>query len=232
MLYGRSPSPSARALKPLTLGSSVGSTTSSLYSPRLSSSRQQSVDGDNYSRRQSVDVDASRITHDDLDPELSTSSAPMITETGPSPVKSLHAKQSALTLTSPSRQRPDPMANFDKREVGVQSDVELPSSATASRVPHARTSFAESSSSVPASDLASLRSGPDRTEQTNVPQGSAPLTSMVEHITKLVQRLKSADLGSLEARLKRQNLPGDVQHLARSTVLDLVRTAISYRCVY
>jgi len=52
---------------------------------------------------------------------------------------------------------------------------------------------------------------------------TAALMNLVEHANKLLTRLKNANVASLEVRLKKQNLPGDVGHLAKSTVKDIVR---------
>lgn len=49
----------------------------------------------------------------------------------------------------------------------------------------------------------------------------------MEHVVRLVTRLKGADITSLEQRLKRQNLPGDVSHLAKTTLRDIVSIYIA-----
>lgn len=51
---------------------------------------------------------------------------------------------------------------------------------------------------------------------------TAALGALLEASTKLLLRVKGANVAGLEARLKRQRLPGDVAHLAKSTVKDIV----------
>ncbi|KAH8920110.1 hypothetical protein BT69DRAFT_1336748 [Atractiella rhizophila] len=63
-------------------------------------------------------------------------------------------------------------------------------------------------------NLAGMGSHPD--------SRTALLNNLVEHATKLLARLQSADIGSLEKRLKKQNLTGDVRHLAHMTLRDLL----------
>jgi hypothetical protein len=46
---------------------------------------------------------------------------------------------------------------------------------------------------------------------------------LLDRVTKLLARLKAADLATLETRFKRQNLPGDVRHLSKTTLKDIVR---------
>lgn len=57
------------------------------------------------------------------------------------------------------------------------------------------------------------------------------LPSLLDASTKLLLRVRNANLASLEARLKKQHLPGDVAHLAKSTVKDIVSSFITpYLC--
>ena len=53
--------------------------------------------------------------------------------------------------------------------------------------------------------------------------------NLIEHANKLLTRLKGANVASLEVRLKKQNLPGDVGHLAKSTVKDIVSLDMTWR---
>lgn len=47
---------------------------------------------------------------------------------------------------------------------------------------------------------------------------SMALTSLIDHMTRLLTRLSQADVQTLTKRLKRQHLPGDVGHLSKSTL--------------
>ncbi|KAK4704848.1 hypothetical protein P7C70_g1369, partial [Phenoliferia sp. Uapishka_3] len=51
---------------------------------------------------------------------------------------------------------------------------------------------------------------------------TAALGALIEHAGKLLGRIQSADVATLEKRLKKQNLPGDVRHLAQANLKDLV----------
>lgn len=47
---------------------------------------------------------------------------------------------------------------------------------------------------------------------------SSNLLVLVEHLAKILAKLRSADITTLNKRLKKHNLPGDVGHLSRSTM--------------
>lgn len=47
---------------------------------------------------------------------------------------------------------------------------------------------------------------------------SATIAILVDHLAKILAKLRSADIPTLNKRLKKQNLPGDVAHLSRSTM--------------
>ena len=51
---------------------------------------------------------------------------------------------------------------------------------------------------------------------------TASLGALIDHTSKLLGRIQSADIVTLEKRLKKQNLPGDVRHLAQANLKDLV----------
>ncbi|GAA93912.1 uncharacterized protein L969DRAFT_42752 [Mixia osmundae IAM 14324] len=51
---------------------------------------------------------------------------------------------------------------------------------------------------------------------------TASLPLLTEHVSKLLARLRVADVASLEQRLARQHLPGDVSRLAVSTMRDIL----------
>lgn len=52
---------------------------------------------------------------------------------------------------------------------------------------------------------------------------TAVLGTLIEHTAKLLARIQSADIITQEKRLKKQNLPGDVRHLAQANIKELVR---------
>jgi hypothetical protein len=52
---------------------------------------------------------------------------------------------------------------------------------------------------------------------------TAALGTLMQHVAALLSRLKEADITSLENRLRKQHLPGDVGHLAKTTARDIVR---------
>lgn len=51
--------------------------------------------------------------------------------------------------------------------------------------------------------------------------GSGHILAVVEHLSKLLSRLRAADIPTLNKRLRKQHLPGDVSHLSRSTLQTL-----------
>lgn len=52
---------------------------------------------------------------------------------------------------------------------------------------------------------------------------TAVLGTLIEHASKLLARIQSADIRTQENRLKKHNLPGDVRHVAQANLRDLVR---------
>jgi hypothetical protein len=175
---------------------------------------------------------------------------PTILEIGPSPVKSLHEGESGLSLSSPTKrglrihhapQSSTPTQSPSKKDIAVQTVNENASERpvphqSKSHAQHDRPQLRQYTSSVLSSDLASEL---DRSEShaqshqssSNAVGGNssaergnrtAALNTLMEHVVKLVTRLKGADIISLEQRLKKQNLPGDVSHLAKTTMRDIV----------
>lgn len=73
-----------------------------------------------------------------------------------------------------------------------------------------------------APSLASTGTSPrieDHSETSSLhPPSAGPLFLIVEHLSKLLARLRAADIPTLNKRLKKQHLPGDVSHLSRSTL--------------
>lgn len=51
---------------------------------------------------------------------------------------------------------------------------------------------------------------------------SMALTSLIEYMTRLLAKVSQSDVQTLTKRLKRQHLPGDVGHLAKSTLASIV----------
>lgn len=56
---------------------------------------------------------------------------------------------------------------------------------------------------------------------------TAALGALIEYTSKLLFRIQSADIASQENRLKKQNLPGNVSHLAQANLRDLVSLVLS-----
>lgn len=63
--------------------------------------------------------------------------------------------------------------------------------------------------------------GDNRSETSSLHESTrnpATLSILVEHLAKILAKLRSADIPTLNKRLKKHNLPGDVGHLSRSTM--------------
>lgn len=218
--YVRSPSPSLRGtspiLRPFALTASVNSLSSSLGSPALATA------------------------HEDIrELEDPISEGPTILEIGPSPVKPIHSGESGLSMSSPTKRglrihegsTSAPAASSpNKRDIAVQT-YELANGQVGpapANHPH-RPEYKQYTSSIMSSDLASEF---ERSESVPQSHSSAPdaqrgnrtaaLGTLMEHVVRMVTKLKGADIISLEQRLKRQNLPGDVSHLAKTTLRDIV----------
>lgn len=69
--------------------------------------------------------------------------------------------------------------------------------------------------SIDSSAASTFPPDPSETLSLSEPQG---LTPVLEHLNKLLSRLRSADIPTLNKRLRKQHLPGDVGHLSRSTL--------------
>lgn len=76
-------------------------------------------------------------------------------------------------------------------------------------------------SDTPDTTLLSVSSTHSASSQTD--SRTAALGSLLEAAAHLLLRVKSANVANLDARLRKQKLPGDVAHLAKSTVKDIVR---------
>ncbi|ORY90773.1 hypothetical protein BCR35DRAFT_349697 [Leucosporidium creatinivorum] len=51
---------------------------------------------------------------------------------------------------------------------------------------------------------------------------TAVLGTLIEHTSKILARIQSADITTQEKRFKKQNLPGDVRHLAQANLKDVL----------
>lgn len=63
----------------------------------------------------------------------------------------------------------------------------------------------------------------DRSTSAMVEQRTAALASLIAHTSKILSRLKTADIVSQEKRLMKQKLPGGVRHLALANLKEVVR---------
>jgi len=68
-------------------------------------------------------------------------------------------------------------------------------------------------------------------EARNQPGGGV-LNALVEHLAKLLTKLRAADIPTLNKRLKKQHLPGDVSHLSRSTLRTLQTDVAELRTAF
>ncbi|GAA6048124.1 hypothetical protein JCM3770_003673 [Rhodotorula araucariae] len=70
---------------------------------------------------------------------------------------------------------------------------------------------------------------PSSSGAARVEQRTAALAQLIEHAAKLLGRVQGADIATQEKRLRKQNLPGDVRHLAQANLRDLVNDIDSVR---
>lgn len=221
--YFRSPSPSLRGtspiLRPFALAGSVNSLSSSMGgSPALPTAHEDARESDD---------------HD--------SEGPTILEIGPSPARPVQEGESGISMSSPTKRglriHQDSSSTLNssskKRDVAAPPaepphDSHQQTSSPSAKRPE-RPQYTQYTSSIMSSDLASEF---ERSESVPQSYSSGPdyqrgnrtlaLGTLMEHVVRLVTRLKGADIISLEQRLKRQNLPGDVSHLAKTTLRDIV----------
>lgn len=64
------------------------------------------------------------------------------------------------------------------------------------------------------------------------PTGGGILVALVDHLAKLLAKLRAADIPTLNKRLKKQHLPGDVSHLSRSTLRTLQNDVTELRTAF
>lgn len=131
---------------------------------------------------------------------------------------------SGLSLSSPTRANLLPLEVEDSvlistQDISTQTDPELSKSVTPTPSYSFRSTMSEHSDDLSERDRQAFESG--------LPPGvdtrTAALGVLIDYANKLLVRLRSSDVGSLERRLRKQNLPpGDVQHLAQSAVKDIV----------
>ncbi|GAA5854023.1 hypothetical protein JCM9279_003766 [Rhodotorula babjevae] len=97
-----------------------------------------------------------------------------------------------------------------------------------SRSPSPRLGPAPSSSSSVHSAEAPAQPAVER-PNSRAEQRTAALGQLIEHAAKLLGRVQGADIATQEKRLRKQNLPGDVRHLAHANLRDLVNEIDSVR---
>lgn len=188
-------------LRPFALAASVNSLSSSIGSPSLPTAHE-----------------------DDREADF-TDTHPTILEIVPSPIKEPHQGAGGLSMSSPTKRRET--LSKRTRDVAVQT---LPHEARKSNAYHPdNATFGACASSVLSSEAASDVDSSERysalqraSHQDKHETRTGALGVLLEHVLRLVSRLKTADIVSLEQRLKRQNLPGDVSLLAKSTMRDIV----------
>lgn len=106
------------------------------------------------------------------------------------------------------------------RSTGVQTD---PTDAEETPKPQRRPSH----NSEPSVALSETPAGHSETSSllgmsTSDRKGGVPqLTDLLEYLSKMLTQLRGVDIPTLNRRLKKQHLPGDVGHLSRSTIANL-----------
>lgn len=65
-------------------------------------------------------------------------------------------------------------------------------------------------------------SGPSGPSRAAIEPRTAALGQLIEYGSKLLARVQAADIATQEKRLRKQNLPGDVKHLAQAAIRELV----------
>lgn len=100
------------------------------------------------------------------------------------------------------------------RSRGVQTDAPESSGKNDTRpAPNADLSIASTDTS-PAKPI-------DQSETSSIHNRSGTFLAVLDHISKILTKLRNADISNLNKRLKKQHLPGDVGHLSRSTLRNL-----------
>ena len=130
-------------------------------------------------------------------------------------------------LTSPMSE--DPMSPHDSKRVHRRTLLLLTKSQGVQTDP---VDFA-----APRSASTSTATSPqpqvDGSETSSLQEGRAGvLTALIEHLAKILAKLRSADIATLNKRLKKQHLPGDVAHLSRSTMRMLQNDVAEFRSAF
>ncbi|KAK8869623.1 hypothetical protein IAR55_000190 [Kwoniella newhampshirensis] len=73
----------------------------------------------------------------------------------------------------------------------------------------------------------------DRSETSSIQESRASvLLVLIEHLSRILARLRSADVPTLNKRLKKQHLPGDVSHLSQTTTRALQQEIADLRHLF
>lgn len=106
------------------------------------------------------------------------------------------------------------------RSTGVQTDpTDVEETPKPQRRPSHNSEPSVALSETPAghSETSSLLGVPASDRKGGVPQ----LSELLEYLSKMLTQLRGVDIPTLNRRLKKQHLPGDVGHLSRSTISNL-----------
>ncbi|WVF72006.1 hypothetical protein IAT40_006817 [Kwoniella sp. CBS 6097] len=138
---------------------------------------------------------------------------------------------SALTNTSPKRAKRKTLLLLTKSQ-GVQTDpVEI--SAPTVITPSAdsrRESLSAQGVITTSTGTSPIPPSEDRSETSSITENRAGIVLVViEHMSKMLARLRDADVPTLNKRLKKHNLPGDVGHLSQSTMRALQQEVADLR---
>ncbi|WVQ98916.1 hypothetical protein IAU59_006047 [Kwoniella sp. CBS 9459] len=138
---------------------------------------------------------------------------------------------SALTNTSPKRAKRKTLLLLTKSQ-GVQTDpVEITHSGEITSSADSRRESLSAQGMVSTSTGTSPIPPPeDRSETSSITDTRAGiLLVLIEHMSKMLARLRDADVPTLNKRLKKHNLPGDVGHLSQSTMRALQQEVAELR---
>ncbi|KPV77247.1 uncharacterized protein RHOBADRAFT_42461 [Rhodotorula graminis WP1] len=134
------------------------------------------------------------------------------------------------TQTTPPRRAAEARAPSPPRVLSPSPGPSTPRSRSPrlSRSPSPRLGPAPSSSSSVHSAETPAQPPVER-PSSRAEQRTAALGQLIEHAAKLLGRVQGADIATQEKRLRKQNLPGDVRHLAHANLRDLVNEIDSVR---
>ncbi|OCF45405.1 hypothetical protein I317_00650 [Kwoniella heveanensis CBS 569] len=138
---------------------------------------------------------------------------------------------SVLTNTSPKRAKRKTLLLLTKSQ-GVQTDpVEnnAPTEITPS-VNSRRESLPAQGAVATSTGTSPIPPSEDHSETSSITDTRAGiLLVVIEHMSKMLARLRDADVPTLNKRLKKHNLPGDVGHLSQSTMRSLQQEVAELR---